>query len=564
MSTQTVTKGTEHEAEPVTIEEKVTKESGEVLTRHYLKGNFLGKGGFARCYEFKSLDSEKTFAAKIVPKASLSKTRAKQKLMTEIKIHRALHYPNIVDFEHFFEDTENVYILLELCTNQTMNELLKRRKRVTELEIQYYLLQIVQAVKYLHEHKVIHRDLKLGNMFLSDKLQVKVGDFGLATKIEFEGERKRTVCGTPNYIAPEVLDGKQGHSYEVDIWSIGVILYTLLYGKPPFETSDVKTTYRRIRMNAYSFPESIPISSQAKNLIERILVPDPSKRPSLDDIITHDFFRQGCRIPTQLPHMTLVCPPNSAFIQRHTIRLGETTLGIVRQDSRPSIGGSSLPSEKQKSTMEPPLPEPGVWVTKWVDYSSKYGVGYVLADGSVGVFFNDATKVVLTKGGGRFFYMERKDQSRQDHIVSYEIGNFPEQLRKKITLLDHFRTYLQGEKPATEDNSPLDISSPPIYVKKWLRNRHAIMFRLSNKLVQVDFQDHTQIILSSVDRVVTYYNKKGAKSAYLLSTALESGNEEMAKRLRYTKEILARALNVNPGEQEADPANPMTERQLPA
>ena len=115
-------------------------------------------------------------------------------------------------------------------------------------------------MKYLHNHRVIHRDLKIGNLFINEKMMIKCGDFGLATKLEFEGERKRTICGTPNYIAPEVLDGKQGHSYEVDIWSFGVILYTILIGKPPFETSDVKTTYRRIRMNAYSFPEHVNIS----------------------------------------------------------------------------------------------------------------------------------------------------------------------------------------------------------------------------------------------------------------------------------------------------------------
>lgn len=95
-------------------------------------------------------------------------------------------------------------------------------------------------------------------------MEIKVGDFGLATRVDFEGERKKTVCGTPNYIAPEILEGKCGHSYEVDIWSFGVILYTLLIGKPPFETSDVKSTYRRIRMNAYSFPDSISTSSAAR------------------------------------------------------------------------------------------------------------------------------------------------------------------------------------------------------------------------------------------------------------------------------------------------------------
>ena len=92
-------------------------------------------------------------------------------------------------------------------------------------------------------------------------MQIKIGDFGLATKLEFEGDRKRTICGTPNYIAPEILEGRNGHSFEVDTWSLGVIIYTLLFGKPPFETSDVKTTYQKIKRNSYAFPESPKVSS---------------------------------------------------------------------------------------------------------------------------------------------------------------------------------------------------------------------------------------------------------------------------------------------------------------
>lgn len=152
-------------------------------------------------------------------------------------------------------------------------------------------------------------------MFLNDKMEIKIGDFGLATKLEFDGERKRTICGTPNYIAPEVLEGKQGHSYEVDIWSLGVIIYTLIIGKPPFETSDVKTTYKRIRMNAYSFPENVPISDAARDLITKILNNDPSKRPTVDDILNHEFINHGGTIPRLLPASTLACPPSSTYIR---------------------------------------------------------------------------------------------------------------------------------------------------------------------------------------------------------------------------------------------------------
>ena len=199
------------------VEEKIVKTNGDIAVKKYSKGRFLGKGGFARVYEFLTLESKQIYAGKIISKSSLSKARARQKLMSEIKIHRSLHHTNVVRFEHFFEDSENVYILLELCTNQTLNELIRRRKRLTEIEVQCYTFQVISALKYLHAHRVIHRDIKLGNLFLSEKMEIKIGDLGLATKLEFDGERKRTICGTPNYIAPEILDGRQGHSYEVDV-----------------------------------------------------------------------------------------------------------------------------------------------------------------------------------------------------------------------------------------------------------------------------------------------------------------------------------------------------------
>jgi serine/threonine protein kinase len=151
-----------------------------------------------------------------------------------------------------------------------MSELLKRRKKLTEPEVRFYLLQLTSALAYLHDAQIIHRDLKLGNIFLDSNMRVKVGDFGLATKLAYPEEKKRTVCGTPNYIAPEILQ-HSGHSFEVDIWSTGIIIYTLLVGKPPYESTDVKATYQRIIENQYSFPPTPTISSEAQHLIKSIL-----------------------------------------------------------------------------------------------------------------------------------------------------------------------------------------------------------------------------------------------------------------------------------------------------
>ena len=602
----------------VVVEEKIIKVTGDFQIRKYYKGRLLGKGGFAKCYEFVCAENKKNFAAKVIAKSSLVKSRAKQKLISEIKIHKSLHHPQIVAFEHYFEDTENVYILLEMCQNQTLNELLKRRKRLTEIEVQCYIVQLIKALKYLHSHRVIHRDLKLGNLFLTDKMELKVGDFGLATKLDFEGERKRTVCGTPNYIAPEILDGKSGHSYEVDIWSLGVIVYTLIIGKPPFETQDVKTTYKRIKMNNYSFPETAVISEAAKNLITEILVTDPSKRPTLDQILTHDFFNQGTSIPKLLPTSTLACTPSLSYIRQFMPEAGPN--GIVTKpldtfshqkmqsdrtgvdiQKRPmttatnNIYGSTVSSnnpntmrdgdKKMKTDFQlnsnsnntaasTNLKVPDTWVKKWVDYSSKYGLGYLLSNGFFGVFFNDSSKIILEPKSGAFNYIERRVTDKQEVITSHTLTDYPKDLHKKVTLLQHFKSYLEGDQnktPNSGDKQPEGNPSPSeipgesgsgvkqpgtyVYVKKWMRTRHAIMFRLSNKIVQVCFQDHTEIILSSESRVVTYANKKGERSSYPLSTALESNNYEMTKRLKYTKDILTHMLNMNQQQQAHKNAN---------
>lgn len=185
------------------------------------------------------------------------------------------------EYKHFFEDKTNCYILLELCHNHSMNEMIKRRKRLTENEATYFMQDLVEAVEYMHENLVIHRDLKLGNLFLDKNMHIKVGDLGLATRLETAEEKRKTICGTPNYIAPEIIQGckeTRGHSYEVDIWSMGVILYTMLIGKPPYEAKDVKSTYKRIIANEYEFPIHIPISSQARDLIALMLQSRPEDR----------------------------------------------------------------------------------------------------------------------------------------------------------------------------------------------------------------------------------------------------------------------------------------------
>ena len=539
------------------INEKIIKITGETEIVKYLKGTFLGRGGFAKCYIFQNLNTNKITAAKIIAKSSLGKSREKQKLINEIKIHKALHHNNIVHFEHYFEDNDNVFLLLELCSNKSLNELLKRRKVLTELEVQVYVLQIIKALKYLHSHRIIHRDLKLSNLFLSENMELKVGDFGLATKLDFEGEKKRTVCGTPNYIAPEILDGKFGYSFEVDIWSLGVIIYTLIIGKPPFETDNVKETYKKIKLNKYSFPINSVISDYAKNLITDILVTDPSKRPTLDDILESDFFYMGISLPKTLNVSTLSVPPTLDYIKQYIPNIGEN--GIVNKVASnfkykkhfnltcmSPEGTARLLNDNDIENNNNNVNPSDVYVVKWVDYSSKYGLGYLLSNHNVGIFFNDLSKIVYNPKGTNFLFVERNPNDRIELITPHFFNeDFNKEINKKVTLLNHFKKYLlEEENEIIQTNEKYNINEKNyVYVKKWMRTKQAILFRLSNKIIQVCFLDTTEIILKSDTKQITYINKKNERKNYSYNSALESEDHEMNKRLKYTKEMLAYILS---------------------
>ena len=576
------------------IEETIPTPQNKTKTRQYIKGRFLGKGGFAKCYELINKDNNKIFAAKMLQKNSLKTERQKQKLITEIKIHKSCHHSNIVAFEHNFEDEDNFYILLELCQNQTLNELHVRRKILTEIEVQCYIIQLIKALQYLHSHRIIHRDLKLGNLFLNDKMELKVGDFGLATKLDYDGERKKTVCGTPNYIAPEVINST-GHSYEVDIWAIGIIIYTLLIGKPPFETRDVKTTYNKIKRAEYSFPETCKISSCAKNLIKKILVVNPKERPTLNEILFDDFFNQGIAIPKLMPTSTLAFRPPAEYINKYMPKKNNTEKSSEEKTKENTNNEITKDTETpERTTTIPPflnstfLSKKEVWVTKWVDYSNKYGLGYVLSNGLIGVYFNDNTKMLLNPNQKRITYVERKISDKQELLYTFSTKEYPDDIKNKIILFSQFKNYLEDNEKLKQSHSlhksrdknhsnkndstkrrktkvekmkqseskddiqdnQIDVNNTIeeidfIFVKKWLKTKQAMIFRFSNKIIQVCFKDKTQILIHTINKNISYTNKKGEITVYPINKALNSSNHEMNKRVKYTKEVLAHMISIN-------------------
>ena len=226
--------------------------------------------------------------------------------MTELQIHSKLAHPNIVGFYRAFSFQTSTYVVLELCSNGSLADMLKRRRYLTLPEIRRFVIQICGAVKYLHHRHIVHRDLKTGNLFLDGNMNVKVGDFGLAallvTEKEMEAKRRTTMCGTPNYLAPEILEKGKGHDEKVDLWAIGVIAYTLAVGKAPFHATTKDEIYKKLKSGTYTWPELSTTTNQSsdlRNLVSSLLVPE-DQRPVPDQIVSQNFFKIAF-VPLSIP-----------------------------------------------------------------------------------------------------------------------------------------------------------------------------------------------------------------------------------------------------------------------
>jgi len=526
--------------------------------RRYEKGKFLGKGGFAKCYELKDLATGETLAGKVVPKTMLTKTHQKDKMAQEIRLHKAVSHIYIVKLFSYFEDSNFVYVILELCRRKSLMELHKRRHALTEPETRYFMRQILLGCQYLHEQKIIHRDLKLGNIFLNDQMEIKLGDFGLATTVDFDGERKRTLCGTPNYIAPEVL-GKKGHSYEVDVWSVGCILYTLLVGKPPFETQTLKDTYNRIKKNEYYVPSKV--GPLAKSLIQKMLQHEPTMRPTIAEVLRDDFMTMGY-LPPRLPVSCLSMAPrfdtkaNASLVARRNplsefnaqnpasqgvkeVEKGEVGpadcyLSDLHQQLKKLV--ESRPAHRpqvQEDEAEDPKAQPIVWISKWVDYSDKYGFGYSLNDDSIGVVFNDLTKLLLLEDGGNIHYI---DADGLEHY--YTLSEFPPALEKKVKLLNYFLNYMKEHLLKAGANMEIreedQLSRIPA-LKTWFRTSRAVVMHLSNGTLQINFfKDHTKVILCPLLGAVTYIDEQRRNRTFKFDLLEKFGcSQDIGSRLGY-------------------------------
>mmetsp|Transcript_1250 Transcript_1250/g.1684 ORF Transcript_1250/g.1684 Transcript_1250/m.1684 type:complete len:396 (-) Transcript_1250:1476-2663(-) len=309
-------------------------QESEIETK-YKFGRTLGHGTFATVRLATRLTDRSEFAVKIVKRSSLSR-EDENALKMEIQILQSTSHPHIISINEVFYCKNNVYMVMDLMTGGELFDRIVMKDHYSEQEAKEALAQIVIAIQYCHSRNIVHRDLKPENILYSSAEAdaiLKLADFGLANILK-PNELMHLACGTPGYVAPEVLRG-QLYGKEVDMWSIGVILYILLCGFPPFYDDNNKKLFALIIGAKFSFPDPYwtTVSDQAKDLVRKLLVVDAKQRYSADQVLSHPWMQDGAQPTSQLTHFM---PNMKSYNAKRRFRSAIHAVQLVRFFSKMS------------------------------------------------------------------------------------------------------------------------------------------------------------------------------------------------------------------------------------
>ncbi|KAI3369889.1 hypothetical protein L3Q82_024703, partial [Scortum barcoo] len=249
-------------------------------------GRPLGKGKFGNVYLARERQSKFILALKVLFKKQLEKAGVEHQLRREVEIQSHLRHPNILRLYGYFHDPSRVYLILEFAPRGELYGELQRCGHFSEERSATYIMELADALNYCHSKKVIHRDIKPENLLLGANGELKIADFGWS--VHTPSSRRSTLCGTLDYLPPEMIEGKT-HDEKVDLWSLGVLCYEFLVGKPPFETQTHEETYRRISRVQYTYPPHISVSAGAKDLIASLLKHNPMHRLPIQGVLSHPW-----------------------------------------------------------------------------------------------------------------------------------------------------------------------------------------------------------------------------------------------------------------------------------
>ncbi|XP_014892452.1 MAP/microtubule affinity-regulating kinase 3a isoform X17 [Poecilia latipinna] len=249
----------------------------------------IGKGNFAKVKLARHILTGREVAIKIIDKTQLN-PNSLQKLFREVRIMKILNHPNIVKLFEVIETERTLYLVMEYASGGEVFDYLVAHGRMKEKEARAKFRQIVSAVQYCHQKHIVHRDLKAENLLLDADMNIKIADFGFSNEFTL-GNKLDTFCGSPPYAAPELFQGKKYDGPEVDVWSLGVILYTLVSGSLPFDGQNLKELRERVLRGKYRIP--FYMSTDCENLLKRFLVLNPAKRGTLEQIMKDRWINSG-------------------------------------------------------------------------------------------------------------------------------------------------------------------------------------------------------------------------------------------------------------------------------
>ncbi|XP_063764159.1 MAP/microtubule affinity-regulating kinase 3a isoform X4 [Eleginops maclovinus] len=249
----------------------------------------IGKGNFAKVKLARHILTGREVAIKIIDKTQLN-PNSLQKLFREVRIMKILNHPNIVKLFEVIETERTLYLVMEYASGGEVFDYLVAHGRMKEKEARAKFRQIVSAVQYCHQKHIVHRDLKAENLLLDADMNIKIADFGFSNEFTM-GNKLDTFCGSPPYAAPELFQGKKYDGPEVDVWSLGVILYTLVSGSLPFDGQNLKELRERVLRGKYRIP--FYMSTDCENLLKRFLVLNPTKRGTLEQIMKDRWINAG-------------------------------------------------------------------------------------------------------------------------------------------------------------------------------------------------------------------------------------------------------------------------------
>ena len=251
--------------------------------------NFLeeiGKGGYSHVHLVENKKTGRKYALKCAARFKKGRDRSERTYM-EIKVLEKLKHKNIIRLKGWFEDKETIYLVLEYISGKDCSKFFKHILP-TKTQIKHIITQIIEALNYCHEKGIVHRDVKLENVLIDNKMNVKLTDFGLCAVKETEYDIFSSVLGTVRYSAPELIKG-DGYNDSVDVWGIGVILFMLLTGDYPFDGSNKSRIFKRIKEKRIHYSK-YDLDKKEISLLKKLLEKDPEKRIEIEDILDEPFF----------------------------------------------------------------------------------------------------------------------------------------------------------------------------------------------------------------------------------------------------------------------------------